>query len=295
MDRIVNLFFLLIFIISCENKASTYTDPETGLTTYGKGLSCKRVYLSDGKKSLNRNEFIYGERFYITFEEMEGFTGEETIIYPKMDIIILSQEGDTVIHKDDIYSEISGGVKIDPVVLNANIVTAKPLHSGSSYTAIIDIHDRKGEGTFSATLDFNVVPNDKIKIKSKGLTCDEIYLFSHKKKAALKGDSLYFEEEAYMIFEGLKGLTNEEDQAYIGISILVQDSEGSVVSEDMDLIGDIGIDYSEVSKQIAPSLVFELSALKNPVSCKIELWDKKGKGKIKTTFETTITARPEVK
>ena len=124
--RMSVIILLLLTMISCEFNKSVNKDLITGLTTKGDGLSCDNVYLSDGKNKINRNSFIYGEKFYLNFDNIEGFKKEGINVFPGLKLLILGTEGDTIMFNNDLYSNINNGVDISPLLLQANITVAKP-------------------------------------------------------------------------------------------------------------------------------------------------------------------------
>lgn len=86
----LSVIALSIFVvISCEFRKSVKKDFLTGLATLGDGLSCDNVYLSNGEQKLSRSSFIYGEKFYLNFENMEGFKKSEDRTFPGMQLLVV--------------------------------------------------------------------------------------------------------------------------------------------------------------------------------------------------------------
>ena len=48
------------------------------------------------------------------------------------------------------------------------------------------------------------------------------------------------------------------------------------------------MEIAELKKQIAPSVIFSGSEIKNPVTCEVTLWDKKSENKIKVSIDLDI-------
>ncbi len=196
---------LLILFNSCNFSQSVEKDLVTGLSTRGDGLSCEEVYLSDGEKVIKRSTFIYGETFYVNFAGMGGFERVGEGAFPEMDIVVVSDQGDTALYIYDNYEGYKDGIADSPLVLNARVTVAEPIHSYGDYTLQVSIRDRKGEGSFRAELDFDVLPNEKIKVSGENVTAREIYLFSKQKGHTIIDGRASFNENVYMLFEGLEG------------------------------------------------------------------------------------------
>lgn len=280
----LSVIALSIFVvISCEFRKSVKKDFLTGLATLGDGLSCDNVYLSNGEQKLSRSSFIYGEKFYLNFENMEGFKKSEDRTFPGMQLLVVSEAGDTVLKNNDLYAGYTNGINISPLLLQTNITVADPIHSDNNYTLYINIWDKKGEGTYKAEMDFDVLSNDQIKIENKNVSYDEIYLFSQERRTVITDNNAKFNENIYMIFEGLEGFKVESGKVFPGLSIKAKDSEGEMILNEEDLIGESGMELSALNLRIAPSFIFKDSNIKSPVTCEIVIWDKKSESRIKAS------------
>jgi len=154
--RNLALATVLFTISSCNFAQSVEKDPQSGLITRGDGLSCDDVYLSDGENIIKRNTFIYGETFYVNFDGIEGFVREGESVFPDMQLTIIGEQGDTALHLDDLYAAYEEGIDLSPLQLYAEVTVANPVQSGETYTLYVDIRDKKGEGSYTATLGFTV-------------------------------------------------------------------------------------------------------------------------------------------
>lgn len=275
-------------LFSCEFKKSVNKDLITGLTTQGDGLSCENVYLSNGEQKLSRNSFTYGEKFYLNFENIDGFQKPEDHVFPGMQLFIISQAGDTVLKENDLYASYADGMNISPLVLQTNVTAGNPIHSNNNYALYINIWDKKGEGTYKAKMDFDVIANAQINIESNNISYDEIYLFSQESKTVISDDNAKLNENIYMIFEGLEGFKEEDGKVFPGLSIKATDANGGTILEERDLIGESGMEFSELKSQIAPNFIFTGADIKNPVSCEIIIWDKKGENRIKASVKLNL-------
>ena len=285
-----NLLLCLLFLsclLSCQSNKSIKKDFVTGLISQGDGISCDNVYLSNGNSKINRNSFLYGEKFYLNFENIIGFKKVKNNVFPGMDLLITSKKGDTIMHNPDLYQNNSDGFDIDPLLLQANITAASPIHSGGEYTFFVKIWDKKSNGAFKAEMDFDVQANDQIAINSNTISFGEIYLFSTETKSVIVENNIKFDETFYLVFEELKGFYEEEGQSFIGLSMLTKDADGNIIIEEKDLLADTNIATSEL-KELAPSFVFQQSIIRNPVSCEVLIWDKKSDAKIHALTKLNI-------
>lgn len=279
---------LLFTIFSCEFRKSVNKDLITGLTTKGDGLSCDNVYLSSGERKISRNSFTYGEKFYLNFENIEGFKKDKDHAFPGLQLFVISQAGDTVLKYNDLYADYTDGINISPLLLRTYLTVAEPIHSNNNYTLHANIWDKKGKGTFTAKMDFDVVPNKQITIENNGVSYNEIYLYSKEREIPITDSNVKFNENIYMIFEGLQGFKEETGKVFIGQSIKITDSEGNLILKEDDLIGDSSMESSDLKSRVAPNFIFTGSNIKNPVTCNISIWDKKSGSKIMASVKLNV-------
>ncbi|HCC70013.1 MAG TPA: hypothetical protein DEQ09_02520 [Bacteroidales bacterium] len=279
---------IFIALISCDSGKSVSKDLITGLTTHGDGLSCEDVYLSDGEKGINRNTFTYGEIVYINFENIEGFKKNGENVFSGMKLYVLNQSEDTVLIYPNLYAEYQDGINISPLILQANLTFADPIHSDEEYTLHIDIWDKNGDGTFVASMDFDVNHDEQIMIDNENLSYKEVYLFSEGENKVLTQSTANYNENIYLIFEGLEGFVEENGMVFIGLGLKVMDSVGELIINKEDLIGDSGLESSQVKERLFPSFIISDTIISNPVTYEITIWDKKGENKITASVDLTL-------
>jgi len=279
---------LLASVYSCNFAQSVNKDLVTGLVTRGNGLVCDEVYLASDREVLKRNTFVYGEAFIVNFDGIEGFKRTDENAFPGMELVVTSQQGDTVLYQKDLYADYADGIKFSPLELYTEVTVADPIHSKGEYTLLVNIWDKKGKGTFRANLDFTVVPNDKIGITSNQISYDEIYLFSKDKGITITDNRVGFNETIYLLFEGLEGLVVESEAVYFGLSMIIKDADGNLILKEEDLIGDEGMSYPDIHSQLAPNFILTGSQISNPVICEISIWDKKSKASLKASTELNV-------
>jgi len=287
-SRDLLLIALLFTSYSCNFAQSVEKDLQSGLTTRGKGLSCTDVYLSDGENILKRNAFIYGETFYVNFDGMDGFQRDGQHAFPDMRLLVIGERGDTAMYLTDLYAAYKDGIDFSPLKLYAEVTVADPMHSDGSYTLFVDVGDKRGDGTFKATLEFTVVRDEKIKIESNQLSYQEIYLFSQQRNLSITNGRAGFDENIYLLFEGLDGFSVSNGQVELGLSLVLTDANGNRILDESDLFGGSAMSYEDVHAQVAPNFILTGSEIANPVRCRVRIWDKSSEAWIRASTELVV-------
>lgn len=288
MKKYTFLIGILLALFSCDFNKSVKKDLITGLTTKGDGLSCNDVYLTDGENKLNRTEFVYGEKFYVNFNNIKGFKREGAVAFPGMQMIVLNEKNDTVMIGEDLFENQVDGFDMDPLLLTGNLITASPIHSNKEYAILIKIWDKKGNGTFKAKLKFTVVSNDKIVVEESNLKYGEIYVYSQEQDKIITNNELTMNETFYMVFEGLNGFSVEDGIVKFGLKVRAKDSQGNVLIDERDLAGETGYNYAKIAESLPVDLIFTGETINNPVSCEFLVWDKNSENKITVTTELNL-------
>ena len=284
----IAIIALLTALQSCNFAQSVNKDLKTGLVTRGNGLSCERVYLSSNEEVIKRNELVYGEVLTVNFDGLDGFNRIDDNAFPGMLLMVINEQGDTVMFHEDLYSSYAEGIEFYPLQLNARVTVAAPMHSSEDYSLLVNIWDKKGEGRFKANLDFSVVRDDKIAITSNQLSYDEIYLFSRQKGLTITNGQVGFDETVFLLFEGLEGFMVESGNVHIGLGLTIKDSDGNLVLEEADLTGNAPMSFSEIHTQLAPNFSLTGTEISNPVTCEINIWDKKSEASLTATTQLDV-------
>ncbi|MBL7111299.1 MAG: hypothetical protein ISS19_05095 [Bacteroidales bacterium] len=190
---------------------------------------------------------------------------------------------------DDLYGSYTEGMDFSPLLLAATLTVATPMQSDNNYLLSVKVWDKEGTGTFTAKLPFEVVANDQIIIENNQTAYTEVYLFSGNTNQVITDQKVAFDEEVYLIFEGLTGFLEQEGNAYIGMSMVATDNAGHTVLANEDLLEsyeETGISVNEIKDQIFANISFTKGVVTNPVHCEVVIYDKKG--------ETSITAKTDL-
>jgi hypothetical protein len=238
-----------------------------------------------------RNTFTYGEKYYVNFENIEGFVKKDGKVFPDLEMMVFDKSGEIVFEARDLYSKYPGGLDQSPLTLNANLTVATPIHSRHEYTLNIKISDKNGKGTFTVKFDFKVKPSELIKIEGNKVTYDEIYLYSAENDKVITDNNIRLNEEAYLLFEGLEGFTANAGKIFAGLSISASDVDGNRLLDEPDLFKDYdktGIDTADFKTQIMSKFKFTGGDIKNPVKCAVMIRDKKSDVYVKADFTLNL-------
>jgi hypothetical protein len=187
-----------------------------------------------------------------------------------------------------MYDGFTQGIENSPLDLYGEVTLADPINSGEDYTLYVNIRDKMGSGKFRAILKFEVVPDKRITITGNQVSSREIYLFSQQRGRTITDGRAEFNENIYMLFEGLEGFSVEEGKVYLGLSLEIKDATGNLILDEADLLGDEGMSYEMVNEQLAPNFILTGSQIANPVNCKVRIWDKKGTAWLNASTEIIV-------
>jgi hypothetical protein len=291
MKNLYVLIILLIALSGCNFSKSVKVDLISGLTTKGDIISCEDVYITVNDQKVERSTFVYGEEFYINFNDVKGFKRIDAKVFPGMDIFVFGESGDTVFSATDLYKGNPEGFAQEAILLTSKLVVARPVHSGKSYKMSVNIWDMKDKGTFNATFDFKVTASQKLKVEPSTVTYDEIYLFSKDKGKVINDNMITSNDENYLLFEGLKGFSETEGKVYPGLSMKVADDAGVEVLNYEDLFADYtaaGLDFSDFNGRVTSSFIIPPGEVKNPLHLNVIIWDKKSSAKLVVSADLTF-------
>lgn len=290
MKKTLSVILISLLLTGCQFSKSVKKDLISGLTTTGNVLTCNDVYLSINNERTTRNSFNYGEIVNLEFSDIKGFTKENGNVFPLMNILVTDKSGDTVLFTDDLYSEYPDGLNFSPLKLTADLTVAAPMHSDENYTLSVNIGDKKGPGTYISKLNFTVKSNDKIRSDPKGVTYDEIYLYSKGKEKVITDGKIDFDDNIYILVEGLKGFKEDNGLVFPGLSLSAVDSEKNPVLKNDDLFSEYtetGVALSDFSSRVSAQFKISGTVFSNPLTVEIIIWDKKSDSRliVSTDFE----------
>ncbi|MGQ9620753.1 MAG: hypothetical protein ACUVTX_07205 [Bacteroidales bacterium] len=282
---------ILALLAGCQFSRSVKKDFLSGITSTGKNISCEDVYVTVNNEKKSGNTFIYGETFVINFSNVTGLVKTGDKVFPEMVMAVVNSTGDTLFRTGDLTSGYPDGISLSPLTLTANLTVAAPIKSKGEYKLTVNISDKKGDGTFVADYKFKVIENDKITIESNGASYDEVYLFSEGSSSVITDNKVNFDDNTYIIIEGLKGFNETDGMVFPGLSIKAMDAAKTAVLESDDLFAGYtltGLAAADVSRRVSAHFTIPKTELKNPLKCEMTVWDKKGNAKIKVTTELIL-------
>ena len=274
---------ILAIMTSCNFSKSVKKDFVSGVLTKGDGLSCENVYLSLNDQETKQTTFVYGQKFRMEFDNIAGFKKENGNVYPGMQVIVLNNAGDTVLLANDLYSEKTDGLNLSPLLLSATVTAASPINSGGEYILYVNIWDKKEKGTFTGQMNFKVVPNDLFTVEANKVTFDEIYLISLERGIVIPDNKIKFNENIYLILEGVTGFKEETGMVFPGLSLKASDDANNVILDNDDLFADYnesGLSLLDLHSQVSTHFLLNAGELKNPMHCELVLWDKKSDARL---------------
>lgn len=285
--------YIIFLIISagCNFSKSVNKDLISGLTTVGSNLECEDVYLTVNDQRTKKNDFTYGETFFLNFSDVTGLTKENGNVFPGMKMIVLDNAGDTLMKTADLIEKYSDGISYSPLLLSADLTVAAPIKSGGEYRMKVFIWDKKGEGKLNSEFDFKVKANELIKVDLNDVSYEEAYIYSQGSNKVITDNRIKSNDNIYVIIEGLRGFKEDNGLVFPGLSISGTDSKGNVILSKDDLLSDYsesGIAASDLSERVSANFKITGSEFNNPMHCDLKVWDKKGPAYIRTRMDLTI-------
>jgi hypothetical protein len=291
MKTIISIVLVSLVLCSCKFSRNAGKDHVSGLTLKGEDLACEDIYISVDGQRTSRKSFIYGEVFFLNLSDVKGFAKENGNVFPGMKMHLISQEGDTVFQTGDLYSDYTEGMNYTPLLLTADLTIAAPIKSKESYTQIIDVWDKKGEGRLRTEFDFSVLENEKINVELSGVSHTEIYLFSQGKNRVITDNRIDFGDNIYIIAEGIEGFKEENGLVFPGLSLKAADSGKNEVFNYKDLFTEYtgtGIGASDFADRVSSHFKISGNGLTNPLHCEMTIWDKKSDARITITTDLIL-------
>jgi hypothetical protein len=280
-----------LVMTGCQFSRSVKKDLISGLTSKGNGLTCEEVYLTANNKRTTSTSFSYGEMVYLIFSDVKGFKQENGNSFPLMQILVTGMSGDTLLLADDLYSEYKDGMSYSPLQLTADLTVAAPIKSGGEYLLTVSIKDRKGPGTFISKLKFSVSGTDKISAEPLNVSYNEIYLYSQGKGKVINDARINFDDDIYIIVEGLKGFKEENGKVFPGLSLNGSDSKGHNILNYPDMFSDYdasGMEASDLAARVSSSFKLTGSEFSNPLHIELIISDKKSDARLKISTNLTV-------
>jgi hypothetical protein len=198
-----------------------------------KGLKAGNLFLEvDGSKR-SSNIFDYGDEIVLKLENVSGFTIQNGKMYPGLEMIVINKNSDTLFYEEDLYKEDGYSQKYKS--LFAKLTAANPMFTNETYTAIVNVWDKKGKAKMQVKYDFSTRPNPNLNVKAKSLSYDVIYVFSQQQNRVIKSKLFKKDDNVYFFLEGLKGFKEVNGAVFPMLQLTVKNEDGNVVLEEENL------------------------------------------------------------
>ncbi|QHI38944.1 hypothetical protein IMCC3317_43440 [Kordia antarctica] len=286
----LNYTYLLLLIsicFSCGNGTSQNQDHVTATIDNSK-LSCDKITMENHTGKINKDEFSYGEKITLFYENMTGFVLQDSLAYPDMDIFVTNKKGDTVLSQKNLFKNTKEAYTEKDLNLRSKLTFATPMMPKNSYQMHINISDKNGDGYYNVKKDFSIVDNPLLKTKTVGLTYDVLYLYSQTRDLAIIDDKISPNESVYILLENLEGYdVDENGKVDLSASISLTDAKGKVINEVGELFPE-PVSAKDLKDQLYASLSITEGSIDNPVTCLFKIRDKKSDKSFETSFDLTV-------
>ncbi|MFS4445117.1 hypothetical protein [Maribacter sp. 2307UL18-2] len=286
--KLVLLPLLTILILGCQMNTSSSKDGSKGIMVSENGLSASRVYLADAEEETDNRTFFYGQKIYTNFIDIDGFIEENGKIFPQMDMFVLSKKGDTVLKRYDLFGADFEGLDGDDSSLNGHMILARPIYSGTTYALACHIRDTKGNASMNTKMDFELVPDTKIKVVSNGLTYSEAYIYSDDRDEIIHDGTFNFFENLRFDIQDLDGYVKKDQAIHLGMSVRVIDNDNNQILDMADVFEEPITNEALLKQGVAATLIVKEGQIANPLKWQIRIWDKNSEAKLKAEAKINV-------
>jgi hypothetical protein len=281
----LNYTYLLILFplcFSCENGTSQNYITDVKVDSHK--LSCDGITMENHTGKINKSEFSYGEKITFFYKNMTGFTLQDSLAYPDMNIFVTNKKGDTVMSQKNLFKDIKEGHTEKDLNLQSKLTFARPMLPYNSYVMHINVSDKNSDAYYNIKRNFSMIENPLIKTKSGDFTYDILYLYSQTRNIAIVDDKISPNENVYILLENLEGYEVDADgKVDLSATISLTDADGTVINKVDELFPE-PVSAKDLKDQLYASLSVTEGKVSYPVTCVFKITDRKT-GK---SFETSI-------
>lgn len=276
---------------ACQFNQSINKDLTTGAYSRGDGIGVDDITMEINGEIDNRNEFVFGEKVNLIFNNVSGLTHSNGKTYPELGMYIVKNEKDTVLSNPNLLKNLNNGTDLSPLQLQANFVSALPNQNNEKYKVLIEITDKKGDGTFNYELPFTMKKNHLLDIKSNGIEYATIYLWNETLKQPVLNNEVSSEHLFILILNEIEGLELTNDKVFPIFSIDLTDNNGNKILSNPNLLSTYeneGVDPKDLKSQVTAKLTFTKGQVNNPYKLTAKLKDKNSEKEINISTELNI-------
>lgn len=285
------LLIALVLFSSCQFNQSVNTDLTTGAYSRGDGLGCDDVIIEINGNVEKRNEFVFGEKVKLLFNNISGLTKVDDKTYPELSIHIVKNDKDTLLSNLNLLKSLENGTDLFPLQLHAEFATNLPFDNGEKYKVYVEISDKKGDGKFNYELPFTIKDNGLLQIKNNGIEYSKIYLWNETLKQPVFDKNVSSEDLFILILDDIKGLELINGKAFPIFSIDITDNDGNKIISNPNLLSDFeneGVNQEDLAKQLTAKITLLKVKVNNPCKLVAVLKDKNSSKEITIKTELII-------
>lgn len=289
--RTLTLLMAIATFSSCQFNQSVNTDMTTGAYSRGDGIGIDDIKIEINGKSDNRNEFVFGEKVNLVFNNVSGLTNSDGKTFPELSMHIVKNEKDTVLSNPNLLKSLNNGTDLSPLQLQANFITALPNHNNEKYKVFIEITDKKGDGKFNYELPFTIKENNLLDIKSSGIEYSTIYLWNDSLKQPVFDNNVSSEHLLILILNDIHGLELTDEKVFPIFSLDLTDNYGNKILSNPNLLSayeETGVNPKDLKNQLTAKLTFTEGKINNPCKLNAILKDKNSSKEINISTELNI-------
>lgn len=276
---------------SCQFNQSVNKDLTTGAYSRGDGIGVDDISIEINGETDNRNEFVFGEKVNLVFNNVSGLTNSNGKTFPELSMYLVKNEKDTIDSNPNLLKNLNDGTDLSPLQLQANFRTALPYQDNEKYKVLIEITDKKGDGRFSYELPFTVKENDLLDINSNGIRYADIYLWNETLKQPVFDRNISTEHLLILILNDIEGLELFNDKVFPIFSLDLTDNNGNKIISNPNLLSaydEEGVNPKDLKSQVTAKLTFTKGQVKNPCKLTAKLKDKNSDKEVKISAELNI-------
>lgn len=279
MKNFAIFLFGTVLLLGCkpEKLSMDYKNKKIGLSVKGTDMKCAEVKMIIDGKTVERKQFILGEKVTLEFRDIEGFKRVKGSVYPELDITVKNSDGSIVLDEKNL---LDGASKSESKIKVSAYLVAQKFGDGNNYIAEITVRDTKGKGVIQATMPFEIIPNPNLIVSKDNVDCDLIYLWDDVEKKVVTKEYVKPNRMYYLIFNKLEGVE------YPIVPLEIIDGNNKILFSDENILADItSEELIKVKEQF--SAKFSLGSLvKNPITIRCLVNDKKSENFLEV--ETTV-------
>jgi len=276
---------------SCQFNQSVNKDLTTGAYSRGVGIGVDDIAIEINGETNNRNEFVFGEKVNLVFNNVSGLTNSNGKTFPKLSMYLVKNEKDTIDSYPNLLKSLNDGTELSPLQLQANFRTALPYQDNEKYKVFIEITDKKGGGRFNYELPFIVKENDLLDINSNGIEYSDIYLWNETLKQPVFDGNVSTEHLLILILNDIEGLELSSDKVFPIFSLDLTDNNGNKILSNSNLLSayeEEGVNPKDLKSQVTATLTFTKGQISNPCKLIAKLKDKNSEKEVNISAELNI-------